>query len=135
MYYCQEQSRPQGSLLPVRSSPGGNSCCSHGNSCCGYATHRLPFSKPVFRPGEGHKTNIPYMFTKTEIIPSLPRLERQLKIYRSLRFLKINFEFAYHGFISYSFGASRQICSITPPLVDQKIHNARVDASYLYIFV
>ena len=36
------------------------------------------------------------------------RLERQQE-----RFLKIYFEFAYYGFISYSFGTNRQLCSYT----------------------
>ena len=56
-----------------------------------------------------------YMFAETEIISSLPRL------CANQRFLKIHREFGYYGFISYSFGANRQICSITPPLDDKKI--------------
>ena len=56
-----------------------------------------------------------YMFAETEIISSLPRL------CANQRFLKIHREFGYYGFISYSFGANRQICSNTPPLDDEKI--------------
>ena len=49
--------------------------------------------------------NAKCIFTKTEIISSLLRLERQQK-----DFSIIHFEFTLYGFISHSFGTNRQIC-------------------------
>ena len=64
----------------------------------------MSFSTPVFRPGRDHKR---IMFTKTEIISSLLRLERRQKDFSKF----ILNSHTSCGVISYSFGTIRQICS------------------------
>ena len=78
----------------------------HGIFHTGFQTWPLK-SILVFKPGGGHKTQ--HTCLRRQIISSLLRWERQQKNI----FLKIHFEFAYYGFISYPFRTNRQICSYT----------------------
>ena len=107
-----------------REGEGGGTPKNHWRGCAARFSKSWPYFRPkhgifhtgfqtwplksllVFKPGGGHKTQ--HTCLRRQIISSLLRWERQQKNV----FLKIHFEFAYYGFISYSFRTNRQISNM-----------------------